>query len=95
LKVFTRAMLRSFGELAAIPDHIEINSSQVLQLSVEDPDVWKSNHFLISESIIEIIAVDSRYTIIKFKDKTLSEKFKNYFQDQAVDLHIFNEKHFG
>ena len=84
-----------WGIIAAIPDHIEINSSQVLQLSAEDPDVWKSNHFLISESIVEITAVDSGYTIIKFKDKTLSEKFKNYFQEQAVDLYAFNEKHIG
>ena len=84
-----------WGIIAAVPHPIEVNFSQVSQLSAEDPKVWKSNHFLISESIVEIIAVDSGYTIIKFKDEALSEKFKNYFQDQAVDLHIFNEKHFG
>ena len=83
-----------WGIIAAVPHPIDVNSLQVSQLSAEDPKVWKSNHFLIADSILEIIAVDSGYTIIKFKDGALSEKFKNYFQDQAVDLQTFNKNIF-
>ncbi|WP_312296465.1 hypothetical protein [Chryseobacterium sp.] len=82
-----------WGIIAAVPHTAGNSSSSISQLSAEDPEVWKSNHFLIAESILEIIAVDSGYTIVKFKDKSLSEKFKNYFQEEAVDLHTFNEKY--
>lgn len=82
-----------WGVIAAIPHYIETNPSQISQLSAEDPHVWKSNHFLISESILEIIAFDSGYTIVKFRDEKLSDTFKEYFQEQAIDLDTFNAKY--
>jgi hypothetical protein len=42
---------------------------------------------------VEIIAFDSSYTIVKFKDEKLSNMFKEYFQEEAVDLQKFNDKY--
>lgn len=93
LSRFITAILRSSGGIiAAVPSAIEPDSLYISRLSAEDPDVWKSNHFSIEESILEIIAFDSGYTIVKFKDKTLSDRFKDYFQEQAMDLDYFNKK---
>ena len=50
--------------------------------------VWSINNFQIEKSIIEIIAWDSSYTIIKFRNKILSDKFKKYF-DEAIPLEKF------
>lgn len=50
--------------------------------------------FFIAESFLEIVALDSGYTIIKFKDEKISHRFKEYFQNEAIDLQKFNEKYF-
>ncbi|OWU90259.1 hypothetical protein DBB36_07485 [Flavobacterium sp. WLB] len=50
--------------------------------------IWKNGNFQVPNSTIEIIAFDSSYTIIKFKDKNLSDKFKPYF-DEAIELEKF------
>ncbi|AZA77368.1 hypothetical protein EG347_07530 [Chryseobacterium sp. G0186] len=82
-----------WGIIAAVPHNIQHDITLISNLSAEDSDVWKINHFFVPESILEIIAFDSGYTIVKFKDKILSEKFKEYFQEQAIDLQKFNEKY--
>ena len=51
--------------------------------------IWKNGNFQIPNSTIEIMAVDSSFTIIKFKDKNLSDIFKNYF-NEAIELENFN-----
>ncbi len=40
---------------------------------------------------MEIIAWDSSYTIIKFTEKAMSDKFKEYF-DEAIELEIYVEE---
>ena len=50
-----------------------------------------NENFQHKNASIEIIAFDSSYTIIKFKDKKLSEKFKNYF-DEAILLSEFDSE---
>lgn len=82
-----------WGIIAAVSKNTEFDFKKISKLSAEDIEVWNSNQFQIQESIVEIIAFDSGYTIVKFKDKILSEKFKNYFQDQALDLKAFSDKH--
>lgn len=82
-----------WGIISAVPNNSESDTSSVSRLSAEDTSVWDPDHFLIQESILEIIAVDSGYTILKFKDKSLSDTFKEYFQEQAMDLQKFNEKY--
>ena len=51
--------------------------------------IWKNENFQIPNSTIEIIAFDSTYSIIKFKNKKLSDTFKNYF-NEAIELEKFN-----
>lgn len=51
--------------------------------------IWENENFQIENSIIEIIAFDSTYSIIKFKDKNLSDKFKNYFPE-AIESEKFS-----
>jgi hypothetical protein len=82
-----------WGIISAIPNNIESDSSLISKLSAEDSIVWEPDQFLIPESILEIIAFDSGYTLVKFKDKNLSDTFKDYFQEQAIDLQKFNEKY--
>ncbi|UHO39452.1 hypothetical protein H5J24_04955 [Chryseobacterium capnotolerans] len=82
-----------WGIISAIPNHVETDTSLLSILSAEDMNVWKSNHFSIQEGILEIIAFDSGYTLVKFKDKKLSDTFKEYFQEQAIDLDRFNAKY--
>lgn len=51
--------------------------------------IWENENFQIDNSTIEIIAFDSAYSIIKFKDKNLSNLFKKHF-DEAIELEKFN-----
>lgn len=51
-------------------------------------DVWKNDIFLVENSAVEITAWDSSYTIIKFKEPKLAEKFRDYF-DEAIELDKF------
>jgi hypothetical protein len=80
-----------WGIISAIPKNAELNTNLISNLSAEDLNAWKSNEFLIPESYVEIVAFDSAYTIVKFKDEKLSNKFKEYFEDEAIDLQKFNE----
>jgi len=48
-------------------------------------NVWISNNFQVENAVFEITAWDSSYTIVKFKDKILSEKFRNHF-GEAIEL---------
>ena len=48
-------------------------------------NVWKKDEFQVENATFEITAWDSSYTIVKFKNIELSEKFKNYF-DEAIPL---------
>lgn len=82
-----------WGVISSVPKNSELNLNLISSLSAEDEKVWMSNQFLISESIIEIVAFDSGYTIIKFKEEKLSNKFKDYFQEEAIDLREFVKKH--
>ena len=47
--------------------------------------VWKNDEFQVENAIFEITAWDSSYTVVKFKNSELSEKFKNHF-DEAIEL---------
>lgn len=82
-----------WGIISAVPNNIEPDTSLISNLSAEDTNVWKPNYFSIQESILEIIAFDSGYTIVKCKDQNLSDKFEEYFQEQAIDLQKFNKKY--
>lgn len=48
-------------------------------------EIWQNGNLQIEDSKIEIIAWDSSYTIVKFTEKKMSDKFKKYF-DEAIEL---------
>jgi len=82
-----------WGIISAIPKNTNLDLSLISILSAEDENVWKSNKYLIQESFLEIVAFDSGYTILKFKDENLSNQFKEYFKEQAIDLQKFTDKY--
>ncbi|BAP32726.1 uncharacterized protein CHSO_3689 [Chryseobacterium sp. StRB126] len=82
-----------WGIMAAIPGNTEPDVTLISTLYADDSRVWEPNHIFVRESMLEITAFDSGYTIVKFKDQDLSDKFKDYFQEQAIELQKFNEKY--
>ncbi|CAA7386748.1 hypothetical protein [Chryseobacterium fistulae] len=75
-----------WGVIAAVNHEFQINTREISKVSAEDFNVWKNDVFLIPESDLEIIAFDSGYTILKFKNIELSNKFKDYFGKEAIEL---------
>ncbi|ANF51876.1 hypothetical protein A0O34_15755 [Chryseobacterium glaciei] len=80
-----------WGIISAVPKNTQIDFNLISNLSAEDEKAWKPNEFLIEKAFLEIVAYDSGYTIVKFKDKKLSNQFKEYFQEEAIDLATFIE----
>ncbi|SDP96245.1 hypothetical protein SAMN05428975_4191 [Mucilaginibacter sp. OK268] len=52
--------------------------------------IWKNENIQHPDAQIEIICFDSGYTIIKFKDSYLSDKFKSHFTE-AIALEKFKD----
>jgi hypothetical protein len=75
-----------WGIISAVNNDTKIEEEKLLKISSESNEVWEENTFLIPESILEIVAFDSGYTILKFKEEKLSEKFKDYFGEEAIEL---------
>lgn len=53
--------------------------------------IWKNGNIQHPDAVIEIDCVDSSYTIVKFKDEHLSDKFKAYFPE-AISLEKFKQQ---
>jgi hypothetical protein len=51
--------------------------------------VWKNGNIQHPNAALEIVCFDSGYTIVKFRDEKLSDKFKAYF-DEAIELEKFS-----
>jgi len=48
-------------------------------------EIWsKPDQFFLKQSEIEIICFDSSYTIVKFRDKQLEERFREKFSDAQI-----------
>ncbi|MCU7614868.1 hypothetical protein N0B16_10505 [Chryseobacterium sp. GMJ5] len=92
-KVYNSETQIIWGIISAVPRSHEINLSLISKFSAENEKVWKPDQFLIPESFLEIIAFDSGYTIVKFRNKDMSNKFKNHFGREALSLKKFNEKY--
>lgn len=54
--------------------------------------IWENGSLQHQNAEIEIDCFDSGYTIIKFTDKNLSEKFKDFFGGDAIPLDDFNKR---
>lgn len=78
-----------WGVFSGIDNEAEINIEQIKIPYAEGNDgIWENGNLQIDQSLVEIIAWDSSYTIIKFRDKEMSDKFKNYFEE-AIALENF------
>lgn len=79
-----------WGIISAVPlDEEVILQSNDLPFIEGNDSIWNNNIFQIINSEIEIIAFDSSYTIVKFKNKLLSDKFKMFFEE-AIELEKFS-----
>ena len=75
-----------WGVISAVSKNTHINIDENDLPFVEGNDlVWENGNLQVNNSEIEIIAFDSSYTIVKFKNQSLSEKFKKHF-DEAIEL---------
>jgi hypothetical protein len=75
-----------WGVFLAIPISINLNvDKNNLPFADGNSKIWLDGSLQHPDAVIEIICFDSSYTIIKFMDKVLSDKFKAYF-DEAVEL---------
>ncbi len=74
------------GSICAIPKNIDYDvDGENIPYAEGSKSIWENDEYQIEESEIEIIAWDSSYTIIKFKNRNLSNKFRSYF-DEAIEL---------
>jgi len=81
-----------WGAFSAIDSQKQIEiTDEILPFAEGVQQIWKNGNLQVKESEIEIIAWDSGYTIVKFKDEELSNKFKNYF-DEAIELEKYKWK---
>ena len=78
-----------WGVFIAIPKDavVSINDDSLPYVEA-NPLIWKNGNLQHPDGEIEIICVDSGYTIVKFTRKDLSDKFKSYF-DEAIELEKF------
>ncbi|WP_345948087.1 hypothetical protein ABDD95_14630 [Mucilaginibacter sp. PAMB04274] len=51
--------------------------------------IWKNGNIQHPNAQVEIVCFDSGYTIVKFRDQHLSDKFKAYFEE-AIELESFS-----
>ena len=70
-----------WGYVAAIPKNENITvDEQNLPYVEGNPEIWEKE-MQMQNATFEIYAYDSTYTIIKFKDKELSDLFKEHFRE--------------
>jgi hypothetical protein len=81
-----------WGVILGIPDSFEPEVKENnLPFAEGNPLIWKNGNIQHPNAEIEIVCYDSGYTIVKFRDQYLSEKFKSYFTE-AIDLERFKSK---
>lgn len=81
-----------WGAFSAIDKNLEFKvTDEKLPYAEGVSSIWNNGNLQVKESEIEIIAWDSGYTIVKFTDKKLSNKFCEYF-DEAIELEKYKWK---
>ena len=74
------------GAFSGIDKNAELKIDRIeLPYADGNADIWKNGNLQVENSKIEIIAWDSSYTIVKFTERKVSDKFKEYF-DEAIEL---------
>ncbi len=79
-----------WGVFLAIPQKVKIIVDEDdLPYAEGNELIWKNGNIQHPDAIMELVCFDSGYTIVKFKDEKLSNKFKAYF-DEAIELEKFS-----
>ncbi|MDR3693157.1 hypothetical protein [Mucilaginibacter sp.] len=92
-KVIDSGMQMIWGVILAVPFDvkIEINDKHVPFIE-SNPFIFDDGHIQYPEAVMEVDCFDSSYTVVKFKDEVLSNKFKGYFVE-AIALDKFRSKY--
>ena len=81
-----------WGVFSGIGKNVELKTDKIeFPYAEGNAEIWKNGNLQVENSKIEIIAWDSSYTIVKFTDKKMSDKFKEYFEE-AIELENFKMK---
>lgn len=81
-----------WGVVLAIPKNIDIKiDKHNLPFAEGNELIWRDGNIQHKDADIEIVAFDSGYTIVKFKDEKVSDKFHAFFPE-AIELEIFSKK---
>jgi hypothetical protein len=81
-----------WGVILGIPESSEpIIDELNLPFAEGNPLIWKKGNIQHPGAQIEIVCYDSGYTIVKFRNQYLSDKFKGYFTE-AIELEKFKSK---
>ena len=81
-----------WGAFSAIDNKINLDINEdMLPYAENVSEIWNNGNLQVKESEIEIIAWDSSFTIVKFTDEILSNKFSDYF-DEAIELEKYKWK---
>ena len=81
-----------WGAFSGIDKNTELKTDQIEPpYSEGNAEIWKNGNLQVENSKVEIIAWDSSYTIVKFTEKGMSDKFKEYF-DEAIELEKYKWK---
>ena len=92
IKVLNAHLQVIWGVFIAIPTKfdIKIEETEIPYSECKD-EIWEEDQFQHINAQIEIICFDGSYTIIKFRDKSLSDKFISTCPE-AINLDKFNLK---
>jgi hypothetical protein len=83
-----------WGVIIGVPTSFEIKINENnLPCSEESELIWQVGNLQYPDGEIEIICFDSSYTIVKFNNEGLSNKFKEYFEADAIPLQKFTNKY--
>ncbi len=83
-----------WGVIIGVPTSFEIKINENnLPCSEGSELIWQVGNLQYPGGEIEIICFDSSYTIVKFNNEGLSNKFKEYFEADAIPLQKFTNKY--
>lgn len=82
-----------WGAILAVPKAVDIKLDEDQIPYVEgNTHIFENGHIQHPNAEIEIDCFDSGYTIVKFTNESLSDKFMAYF-DEALTMDKFNSKY--
>jgi len=83
-----------WGVIIGVPTSFEVKIDENNLPYAEGSElIWQNGNLQYPDAEIEIICFDSSYTIVKFTNEYLSDKFKEYFEADAIPLQKFTSKY--